>query len=67
MLFLSTTQACFIVSCSLIIAFSAFADTCRKGQVQLFWTNSPKTIAPEQFKNAEKLLLWFVVELFSRY
>jgi len=35
--------------------------------VQLFWTNSPKTIAPEQFKNAEKLLLWFVVELFSRY
>jgi len=67
MLFLSTKQACFVVSCPLIIACSAFADTCRKGEVQGFWTNSPKTLAPEQFKNAKNCCYGYVFELFSRH
>jgi len=67
LLFLSAKQVCFVVSCPLIIAYSAFADKRRKGEVQLFWTNSPKTIAPEQFKNAENSCYIYVFELFSRH
>jgi len=46
---------------------SAFAETRRKGEMQVFCTNSPKTIAPEQFKNAENCCCGYVFELFSRH
>jgi len=44
LLFLSTKQVCFVVSCPLIIACSAFADTHRKGEVQVFRRIRPKTL-----------------------
>ena len=53
LLFLSTKQAGFVVSCPLIIACFAFAVKRRKGEVQGFWTNSSKNFVPEQFKNAK--------------
>jgi len=66
LLFLSTKQAGFVVSCPLIIACSAFADTPQKRSAR-FSDEFVKNFAPEQFKNAENCCYDVVFALFGRH
>ena len=55
------------VSDALIDYLNRFADTCRKSIVQVFLPNTTKKLAPEQFKNAAKVLrllrFWIVQQV----